>query len=229
MRLDASWSIAGAGQRLEERDRPQEPQLPGRRERFGVQSADPAPEQGCQHGQERAGHDQCAADPDRLDHQRRRNGAEAQRRDEDALHDAEHAGENLVRDRALEKRQGGDVDDGVPDSDKAEEDESDRRIREDADQGNRKAPHDQSEPEIGGELLPSDERERGESPEEAADADRRVQEADARLTQVEQLERRDDDQDVERTRDQRLGPVEADDQPQVAIRRDRAEAGEELL
>ena len=45
--------------------------------------------------------------------------AEADRPEQDALEHAEHAAEHVIRDDALEERQGGDVGDRVPDPDDA--------------------------------------------------------------------------------------------------------------
>ena len=61
-------------------------------------------------------------------------------------------------------------------------------------------------------------------PDEPADADRRVEQADARLVELEQLERRHDDEDVERAGDERLGGVEADERPQRRLARDRRDS-----
>ena len=55
----------------------------------------------------------------------------------------------------------------------------------------------QAEREVGGQSLPADESERRDRSEQAADPDRRVQEAHARLAEVEQLESGDDEQNVE--------------------------------
>ena len=127
--------------------------------------------------QQRAREDERPADADGVDHQRGEDRAEPDGPDEDALDHAENARQHLVGHGALQERQGGDVDDRVPDADDREQDQRDRRLREDADQRDRESPEDQAEPEVGGQSLPADESERRDRAEQAADPDRRVQEA----------------------------------------------------
>ena len=65
---------------------------------------------------------------------------------------------------------------------------------------------------------PRREDERDEAADEPADADGGVEEPDTRRVEVEQLERRDDDEHVERARDERLRRIEADERPEVGSR-----------
>ena len=65
-------------------------------------------------------------------------------------------------------------------------------------------------------------RGQGDEPaDEPTDADGGVEQADARLVEVEQLERRDDDEHVQRAGDERLRRVEADEGAQLRLPDDR--------
>src|SRR5262249_34853463 len=73
------------------------------------------------------------------------------------------------------------------------------------------------EPEVGCEPCAPDQRERGESAEQAADADRGVEVADSRLPEVEQPQGGDDEQHVHRSCNECLRTVEPDDEPKTRI------------
>src|SRR4029453_17773653 len=96
------------------------------------------------------------------------------------------------------------------------------------DQRDRNAPENQAEREVRGETLAANKGEGRDRAEQPADAHGRIEEADARLAEIEELEGCDDDQDVQRTRNERLDPVQDHNECEVAVARDGTEAAEEL-
>jgi hypothetical protein len=92
---------------------------------------------------------------------------------------------------------------------RGEQDQGGGLTRPHADEGDRRAPDDEADPEAGGETAPSDEDQREPGARQSAHAHGRVEEADSRLPHVQQVERADDDEDVERARHEGLGRVEA--------------------
>ena len=137
---------------------------------------------------------------------------------------AEDAADHVRRCGALEERQAGDVDERVPEPEHGECDERDPQVWPDPDRGERRAQEDDPEPEVGREALAPDQREGGERAEHAADAARGVQQADRRVTAVEQLECGDDDEDAERgARKERLRRIEPDDDAKLPVAGDRLE------
>ena len=85
-------------------------------------------------------------------------------------------------------------------------------------------PQDDADPEVGREPLATDQGERGQRAQNAADAQGRVQQADSGVTSMQQLERGDDDEYADRAGDERLGRVQTDDDTQAAVAGDRREA-----
>ena len=77
-------------------------------------------------------------------------------------------------------------------------------------------------------LLACDQRDRHRGADEPSDAECGVEVADARSPEMQQLHRGDDNQNTKRTRDHRLGAVEAR-QGRARLGDDRGEAGERLL
>ncbi len=228
MRLDASWSSVPGGS-----GRKSGICLSSASSRVGASaSASSASSRrqksAARSGQQSPGDDQRATDLEGRDENRREDRSEAERADEDALHDSEHARQHLVRNGSLEQRQPGDVDERDADADDGQEEQRHRRLGEQPDHQDRQAPEHEPDREVRAEAIATDERERAEAAEEPSDPDRRVEEPDARLAEVEQLEGRDDDQHVERAGDQRLRAVEPDDQPQARVAPDRGEACEAL-
>lgn len=138
------------------------------------------------------------------------------------------ADEHSVGHRALQERERGHVHERGADAEQAEQEEGRHRLRPDAEERDRRAPDHHPQPEVAREPAAADERDRHERSEQAADADRRVEEADARLAEVEQVERHGDDEHAERTRDERLRGVEPDQQAQLRIGAYGPEAGERL-
>ena len=66
------------------------------------------------------------------------------------------------------------------------------------------------------------------APDERADADRRVEVADASVAEIEELDRDDDDEDLNRTDDDRLGREEHDEHAKRRVLPSAREAGEAL-
>ena len=161
---------------------------------------------------------------DEGDAERRGEPAEPDRAEQDALEHAEHPAEDVIRDDALEQRQGGDVGDRVPDPDDGEREQGNGIAGEDADHGERHAEQHDADPEVRGEPAAGREHERHEASHEASDPERRAQVADAGVARVDQLERDEHDEHVERAGDERLRGVEARHRRHVAIAGDGAHA-----
>ena len=181
-----------------------------------------------QDGKQRAHDDQRRADADHVEQKRHDQGADGEPEHEDALERAEDAAEHLVRHGALQQRDARYVHERVPDPEDADEDDRAEDGRPDADQSEPGADQDEPQPEVRGEPPPADQGERDGDADDAADADRGVEEAEARVADVEQVERRDDDQHAQRAGDDRLAEVEEDDDAGVALSPERAEAGDGL-
>ncbi len=86
----------------------------------------------------------------------------------------------------------------------------------------------ETEPEVAGEPFARRERHADEAGEQAADAERRVQPADAGVAGVQEPDRVDDDHHLERAGDEHLRADEADHDLQAPVLPDRAEAAEQL-
>ena len=140
---------------------------------------------------------------------------------------AERPAENRVGHCPLHDRQRVDVDDRVADPEHAERDDGDDGEREPTEDRERQPEEREPEREVAGQAPARGEDERDEAADEPADADGGVEEPDTRLVEVEQLERRDDDEHVERARDERLRGVEADQRPQGRLAHDRRDPGED--
>ena len=214
---------AGGGNRLELRGEPLE-----RGRRAAVEDRDPLeqrrgaraaatrvdrlqlpPGQRGEHREERPGDDQRPANADDVDQHGGEHGPEADRRDEDRLEHAEDPADHVRRRGALEEREARDVDERVPEAEHGEGDERDPQVRPDARSRRVGRPRSTTEPEVGGEALAADQRESGQRAEHAADARRRVQQADGGVGAMQELEGGDHDQDAERPRQERLRRVQA--------------------
>ena len=90
-------------------------------------------------------------------------------------------------------------------------------MRPDPDRRERRAPEHDPEPEVGGEPLAADQRERGQRPGDAADAHAALSRPTVESLRCEQLEGGDDDEDAERPGEQRLRGVEADDDAELPV------------
>ena len=197
--------------------------------RRAVHVVEPRPGRHDEQRQQRSGRDQRTARAEPVEQERRGQRAEADGQQEQALHHAEDPRDHFVGGGALQKRHARDVDDRVADPDDPEQDERKDLIGPDREERNRHAPDEDPDPEVGGEPSPADECGRGERAQQAADADRGVEEADAGVPRVEQLQRYHDDQHVEHPVDEGLCGKEADEQAQPALPGDRPETEEELV
>ena len=148
---------------------------------------------------------------------------------EDALDDAHHPRQHVIRSRALQERHACDVDDGRAEPHQRQPDERRRRMGDQRDENEGQARDDEAEPERRCESRARNEAKSGDSAEQAADPDGRRQEADPGLADVERLEGEHDDQDVRRARHEGLHAVKPDDQAQANVVRNRSEPGEGLL
>ena len=141
----------------------------------------------------------------------------------------EDACEHVLGRRALQQRHPGDVDDRVPDPDHCEQDERaaprSARRRSARSARPRARCRDRNRRPCRRRPTSAAATHRADHP---TDADRRVQKAHGRLARAEQLQRDDDDQDVEHPVDERLRGKETDEQPEATVSTDRPESGEQL-
>ena len=119
--------------------------------------------------------------------------------------------------RPLEDRVRVDVDQGVTEADQHHRagGHADSRPRGDSEQWRRPEQHAHSEVER--EASPLRKHESHEAADEASDSHHRVEVADSRAAEVEQVESERDDEDEGRARDDGLCAVDADDESQVAV------------
>ena len=176
-------------------------------------------------GEEDARHEQRRARADALDERRGDHGPERRRAQEDAVQDPEDAGKHGVRHRPLEEREAGDVHHGVREADDAEQDERPAAAVPQGGEGDRHAPERGTEAEGPTEPSPADEGDGTDRPEDAPDAERRVQRAQPGLADAEHVERQHDDEHVEGPGDERLRGEEADEDADAGIRADGLKAG----
>ena len=139
--------------------------------------------------------------------------ADPDRREEDALEHSEDPCPYLVRRHPLEQRQACDVDEYVADSDDAEAEKGQGHARAQTEQNQRDAPEQDSESENRGEAAGRDHAEQDDGSGKSADAVGRVEETDPRRPEVENAERRHDEQDAHDPGDHGLRTVEPDDEP----------------
>jgi len=103
------------------------------------------------------------------------------------------------------------VDQRVREADHREEDEHEHEVRPERDERDREAPEEDTDPEVACQTLPAGECGDGQDPEHAADADGGVEPAHAGVARVEEAERDEHEQDLERAGDERLRARQADD------------------
>ena len=173
------------------------------------------------------GHDQRGLRPHDVDEHRCEHGAEPERREQEPLEGAEGPAQDVVGDGALHDRQGVHVDDRVPDADDREGDHRDHGDRDAADQREREPEEREPQREVAGQPPAGREEQRDEPADEPADADGGVEEADAGVVEVEELEGGDDDEHVERAGDEGLGRVEPDERAERRLAHDRPDPGEQ--
>src|SRR5262249_45978240 len=116
----------------------------------------------------------------------------------------------------------------APDADAGDGDDRDSRAGPDPDDHQRHAPEEHPDREIRAQPLAADEQERQSDPYEPAHAVGGVEIADPGLADAEQLQGRDEYEDSERSCDERLCAVEADEEPELPIAEDGAESGQRL-
>ena len=91
------------------------------------------------------------------------------------------------------------------------------------------APRAHADPEVAGEPLAPGERGDHDGAEQAADAERGVQPADAGVSGVDEAERDDDQQHLDRARDERLSSRQPDHDAKRRGGDDRAKAREQVV
>ena len=175
-------------------------------------------------GRQEADDDERGARAEPLDEDRREQAAERDPERQDRLEAGEHAREDGLVRHPGQDREPADVDQRVADADQAEQHDRRRLLRDGADERERRAEQRDPDPEPGGEPAAPDQREGEERAEHAARADGRVQDADARVARVEQVDREDDGEHGQAPARERLDDPEPRDQRQRAIARDGREA-----
>ena len=178
-----------------------------------------------EHRQDRAGDGERPARAGEVEEERREHRADAEPADRRRLDEAEDAARDGGGRRSLDQRHRRDVDDAVPDPEQRERDDRRPRPRQRREREQRRAEAREPEPEVRRRAPAPDERERDERADDRADAGRRLQEPDAGVAEVEQLERDDDDEHAVRAGDDRLRAVEPDHDAQARLASHGAEAG----
>ena len=131
-------------------------------------------------------------------------------------------------DRALHEREGRYVDERVTDAEQREQDERGRERLPDAERDQRNAPEDDAQHERRAQASSSREREREHTAYERTNPYGRVEITHASFTEVEQLDRRDDEVHLRRSGDERLGGEESPEDTQRRLSCDRSETDERL-
>ena len=167
-----------------------------------------------EHGENRADHQECRLEPYQAQNGRRDERADRRRAHRQAPRHAEHAGQHLVGDGALEEREPRDVDDAVRSADHREQEDHGQAIGKRRDQHDRHSPEDERPGEGRREPLAA-QRDRAERADQASGTDRGRQVSDLRCPSVEHLVGDDDDEDVQAPAYERLRGDEADEQPRA--------------
>jgi len=155
---------------------------------------------------------------------RRRDRPERERDHREPLEDAEHPREDLIGGDALEERSPRDVRDASPRTTDREQREGRHGRRKHRDRGHGGAEHGGPTGERRRQPPSSDEDDRDRRADDPPGAERGVQVARRALAEGEEVDRRRDEQHVERTDDERSGRQQQHDRPCVALVGERAEA-----
>ena len=174
-------------------------------------------------GQERdqrkdgAGDDEAHSHSHERDEQGRGEASQEEPDPEQPFHGGEHRDAIFVSHAPLNQREAGDVEHGVAHTD------DEKRCQREAGHGNR-ADEDQRQSPAGErdharlrQVLSATEAERTERTEQAAEADRRVEETDTGVAHVQQLDRSDHDEGDQHPADEDLDDEVADEQGRVRI------------
>ena len=176
-----------------------------------------------EHGENRADHEERRPQAQQAEDRRRDERTDRHRAHREAPRHAEHASQHVVRNRALEEREPGDVDDAVRRADRREQNEHGHGIGKRRDQHDRDAPEDEGPGEGRSEPLAA-QRDRAERTDQASGSDRGRQVSDARRALVEHLVCGDDDQHVQASAHERLCGDETDEEPRAGNLADCPEA-----
>ena len=164
-------------------------------------------------GHRAAEHGERNPNPHGLDEQWHHERAACHCADDRALHRAEDATHYSVGNRPLEDRVGVDVDDGVAEADQQHRRRGHSDGRPCRDREQRRRPEQYAYSEVEREAAALGKNESDEAADEASDSHHRVEVADSRATEVEQVERERDHEDERCSGNDRLGAVHADDEP----------------
>ena len=175
-------------------------------------------------GKQRADDDERRVEPQRVDEEGCDHRADSDRDQPEHRDDTEHPGEDVVCDGPLNERERRDVDERVPDAEKREQDEREHERLPDPEHDQRRAPEDDPDHECRTETLRTGEREREHSADDRPDSGGGVQVTDACVSEIERVDRDDDEKDLSRTRDERLSREESDENAQRRVVSDRTES-----
>ncbi len=128
----------------------------------------------------------------------------------------------------MQERGGGDVDQRVRRAQHDEEGERGSHVGPGREQDQGNAPEDDARAEHRRQPAAAQQREHEEQTRDRAHAHGRVEEADAGGAEIQELERRDDDEHPQHARGERLAPVEGDNRSHPPVGRDRAKSREGL-
>ena len=169
--------------------------------------------------QERPGRDDRTLDAEPRDQHWSRGSADAHRREHEHLDDTKHPGEHLIRNRALNEREPGDVHDRAAYADEPEQQDRDGRRGPEAEDDQRNAPEDDPEHEGRAESSCAGQRESDYRSDERSDSDCRVEDADPAGSEAEEFDRRDDDEHLYSAGDRMLRRDQADHHAQGRLPR----------
>ena len=154
--------------------------------------------------------------------------ARADHAEQGRLEHAEDAPEHLLGRDPLDQRDHGHVDERVGHADRRECADHDGERRPRADERERHSPQHETNGEYAGEARTVAKPRHHDRPEDPADPERRDEQRDAGVAELQQVCAHDHYQHVERSADERLRGVQADEQPQRLVGGDRAKPGQRL-
>ena len=156
----------------------------------------------------------ASANAEQLDDQRREQAAGRDPEREDRLEAREHAREDGLVRQPGQHREAADVDQRVADADHAEQDDRRCLLGNDADQRQRRTEQRDADAEPAGESATSDQPERQDRAEHATCSDGRIQDTDARISRVEEVDRNHHGEHGQAAARERLHHPEHCDQPE---------------
>jgi hypothetical protein len=154
-----------------------------------VEPAQRGPAGGHSQRRHEADRDEGEANAEQLDDQRREQATGRDPEREDRLERREHAREDGLVRQPGQHREAADVDQRVADADQTKQEERRCQFRNDADQGQRRTEQRDADAEPAGEPATSDQPERQDRAEHATCSNGGIQDTDARISRVEEVNR----------------------------------------